>query len=96
VRIELLNQLRSLALISVLIYFAFEYLDKNRIKDEREELIRLKTFELMQKLNIWALTVLALWFFWDPEISAIIPLMALVLTNLYGEIMGKIFYGKKF
>jgi hypothetical protein len=93
---ELLNQIRSIALISVIIYFIFEYFDKKVVKDEREELIRLKTFEWLQKLNLWTVTVLAWWFFYDPGMSAIIPLMALVLTSLYGEIAGKIYFRRKY
>jgi hypothetical protein len=94
--LETLNQIRYLALISVVIYFIFEHFDKKTLKDEREELIRLKTFELMQKLNLWALTAMACLFFWDPGMSAIFPLMALVLTSLYGEIFGKLYYRRKF
>jgi len=93
---ELMGQIRYLAVISVVIYFVFEYFDKKTLKDEREELIRLKTFELMQKLNLWALTAMAGVFFFYPEISAIFPLMALVLTSLYGEIFGKIYFRKKY
>ncbi len=94
--LETLNQMRWLVLVSVVIYFIFEHFDKQMKKDEREELIRLKTFELLQKLNLWALTILACWFFYDPGMSAIFPLMALVLTSLYGEIAGKIYFRRKY
>ena len=53
---------RYLVLVSVLIYFAFDYFDAKRIRDEREELIRLKTYALLQKLTMLTITAVALLF----------------------------------
>jgi len=87
---------RFLALASLAIYFVFDYFDKKVIKDEREELIRLKTFELMQKLNLWSLTAIAGLFFIYPQMSAFFPFIILVLASLYGEIFGKLYYRRKY
>ncbi|MBL7687171.1 MAG: hypothetical protein JNJ49_03980 [Bdellovibrionaceae bacterium] len=87
---------RYVVLFTVVVYFAFSYFDTKSVKDEREELIRLKTFELMQKLTVWTLVIiaasLAIW----PETPAIFPVMALVVSSMYTEVFGKIYYRKKY
>lgn len=87
---------RYITIISVAIYFIYEHFDSKAVKDEREELIRLKTFELMQKLTMATLTLIAIALIFYPQIAAIYPVMALVLSCMYGEIFGKIYFRKKF
>jgi hypothetical protein len=87
---------RYLVLGSVAIYFIFEYFDGRVMKDEREELIRLKTFELMQRLTAWTLIAIAIILVFLPAIPAIYPVMALVLSAMYGEIFGKLYFRKKY
>jgi hypothetical protein len=91
-----LENLRYLTLISVIIYFIFEFLDRKTVKDEREELIRLKTYELMQKLTMWSLTALALSFVFFPEMPAMLPVMILIFASMYGEIAGKLYFRWKY
>lgn len=86
---------RYICLISVLIYFLFEFFDRKTVKDEREELVRLKTFELMQKLTMGSLTGIALLFVWDPQMPAIFPIIVLVVASMYGEIVGKLYFRKR-
>ena len=90
-----ISTLRYLAIISVGIYFIYEYFDGKVVKDEREELVRLKTYEFTQKLTIGMLTVVTLFIVFVPEIPAVVPVLALVFPFLYGEIFGKIYFRRK-
>lgn len=88
--------LRPVLFASVILYFIFEYFDNKQIKDEREELIRLKTYELVHKVTTATLTLFALLYFFFPWMNAIYPMLAVVLAFLYTEIAGKIYFRKKF
>lgn len=92
---DLFLAVRLAVILSVVVYFVFDHFDGKRVRDEREELIRLKTFELLQKLNMWALTLISIWFVFEPQMPAIVPVIALVVTSLYGEIFGKIYYRRQ-
>ena len=84
-----------LAISSILVYFIFSFFEDRRVDDEREELIRLKTFELVQKLTMWAITAFAVVICFQPQFPAIYPLLVLVLANMYSEIAAKIYFRKK-
>lgn len=88
--------IRYIAIVSVAIYFIFNYFDEKNIKDEREELIRLKTYEFMHRLVMTAITIIAAGFIFYPEMHAIYPVMLIVVCAMYGEIFGKWFYRRKF
>lgn len=88
--------LRGLAMVSVILYFVFGFWDSKRIQDEREELIRLKSFELMHKLTLISVTLAAVVILWNPDIAATYPVMLVVLASMYGEIFGKLFYRRKY
>ncbi len=87
---------RYIVIGTIIIYFIFNYFDEKAIKDEREELIRLKTFELMQKLTMAVLVVIAMLLIFLPSMAAIYPVLAVVASCMYGEIFGKIYYRRKF
>ena len=87
--------IRYLILLSVFAYLVFDFFENRRVMDEREELIRLKSFELTQKMNMWTITALATWFAYDPQMPALYPLAASVLASLYGEIVGRTYYRRK-
>ena len=93
---ENFNYLRLALLITVAIYFIFEHFDEKEIKDEREELIRLKTFELVHKITTAALCLIALTYFFMPWMDALYPMLALVISFLYTEIFGKVYVRRKF
>lgn len=93
---ENIEWLHSSILASVFIYFIFGWMDRQVVKDEREELIQLKTYELMQKLTMWSLTALAFSFVFYPTMPAVIPVMILIFASMYGEIFGKLYYRKKY
>lgn len=84
-----------ITVVSISVYFIFSFFDGRRVNDEREELIRLKTFELVQKLTMWALTAFAIAISLQPQMPAFYAVMALVLANMYGEIAAKIFFRMK-
>lgn len=81
-------------LLSIVIYFIYDYFDGKQVKDEREELIKLKTFALVQKVNMTALFLLSLVYFFVPFISGVIIIVVLILSSLYSEILAKIYYRK--
>lgn len=93
--IEGLTWVHLLLGVSLVIYFAFDFLDRGTVLDERERLIRLKAMELTVKLTIATLTASALVILLFPFLPAVYPLMALVLACLYGEIAGKVYYRRK-
>ncbi len=81
--------------LSVVIYFIYDYFDGKQIKDEREELIKLKTYSFVQKVNMAVLFLLSLAYFFIPFISGVIIIIALILSALYSEIIAKFYYRRK-
>lgn len=96
--IESLNigNLRFLVFFSVLVYFLFTYFESRRIQDEREELIRLKSFEIMHKLIMMAATLCAVLLIFDPFVLGIYPVLVIVLMSLWGEVFAKIYLRRKY
>ncbi len=88
--------LRILLIITVIIYFIYDYFEGKQIKDEREELIRLKTYELVHKATTTTLCALAVLYFFFPGMPALYPVLAVVFSFLYTEIVGKIYFRKKY
>ena len=90
------NFLRLALLVTGGIYFIFEYFDEKQTNDEREELIRLKTFELVHKVTVTALCLVAGSYVFFPEMNALYPLLALMFSFFYTEIFGKLYFRRKF
>ena len=90
------SSLRLILLVTVLIYFIYEQFDGKHLKDEREELIRLKTYGLVHTVTTTTLCLFAIIYLFFPRIDALYPLMAVVLSYLYTEIIGKIYFRKKY
>lgn len=82
--------------LSVIIYFIYDHFEAKLIKDEREELIKFKTFELVQKVNTFTLLLLSLAYFFMPYINGLFIIFILILSSLYSEIAAKFYYRKKF
>ncbi len=89
------NFLRLALLITVAVYFVFEHFDEKQIKDEREELIRLKTYELVHKVTTMALCLIALTYCVFPWMNALYPVLALIFAFFYTEVLGKIYFRRK-
>lgn len=85
-----------LILVSILIYFIFDYFDGRQVKDERYEFIRLKSFEFVQKTTLFALLALAITYLFIPFISGKLVIMILILASLYGEIGAKLYLRRKY
>ncbi|MEQ1723934.1 MAG: hypothetical protein ABL930_12220 [Pseudobdellovibrio sp.] len=81
---------------SVIIYFVFDYFDQKKIKDEREEFLKLKTFELVQKVTLSCVTLLAVAYFLYPEMPAFVPIIVIVISCMYAEVFGKIWLRRKY
>ena len=88
----MIEYIRPLLLVSVVIYFIFDFLEGRRLRDEREELIRLKSLELSHKASMATVTALAFLYFCKPEMSALTPIVAFVIAALYFEMLGKVYY----
>lgn len=88
--------IRYISLISVAIYFCFDYFDGKRIKDEREEFIRLKTFELIHKVTITTLTLFSLAVVFDPGIPVSLAVLVFIFSFMYAEIFGKLYLRSKY
>jgi len=79
---------------SVVIYFFFDYFEGKQIKDEREELIKLKSFEFVQKANTLTLLLLSMAYFFTSYINGLVIIFILILSSLYTEIAAKIYFRK--
>ncbi|MBF0209124.1 MAG: hypothetical protein HQK53_19875 [Oligoflexia bacterium] len=86
----------SIILISIIVYFIYEYFEGKQIKDEREEWIKLKTFEFVQKANTCTLLLLSIAYFFIPYINGMVIIMILIISSLYTEIAAKLYYKKKY
>lgn len=93
---EEFNYLRWALLVTIAIYFIFEHFEEKQINDEREELIRLKTFELVHKVTISTLCLIAAVYTFFPGMNALIPMLGFVFAFLYTEIFGKLYFRRKF
>jgi len=70
-------------------------MENRRVRDEREDLIRLKGLELAHKATLATLAGVALLYLFYPRINAFYIIEALVLSALYTEIWGKVYYRYK-
>lgn len=80
---------------SVIIYFIFDFLDKKKIQDEREELIRLKTYSLVHKTVLATISFLSLCYLLYPTMPAFVPLIFTVIASMYAEIFAKFYFRAK-
>jgi uncharacterized membrane protein len=81
--------------ISVIIYFIYDFIDQKKVKDEREEFLKLKTFELVQKVTIFTISLLSIAYILYPDMPAYVPLTFIVISSLYAEIIGKAYLRRK-
>ena len=88
--------LRYFIFASFVIYFIYDYFDQKRVKDEREELIQLKTYEYVQKISLFCICLLATGYLLYPQMPTFVPLIVLVMTNMYSEILAKVYLRQKY
>ena len=92
--IELFS-LQTLAFVSIALYLGFDFWDGKRVKDEREELIQLKSLELAHKVTIGTLSLLVIIHLFFAWLNVIYVIQAIILAALYTEVIGKIYYRNK-
>ena len=90
-----LNGWLVFAWISVALSFVYDHFEKKRVQDEREELIRLKTAAVGQKLQLAVILLCSAALSWEPTLSPIVPLMALIGSTVYGEILASNYFRRK-
>jgi hypothetical protein len=90
------ENIKFLRFASGIIYFIYEFFDRRKIKDEREEFLKLKTFEWVQKISLFSMTVLSVVYLLYPQMPAFVPLIVLVITSMYAEIFAKLYLRKKY
>lgn len=90
------ESIRYFIILSVLIYFVFDYIDQKKIRDEREEFLKLKTFELMQKVTLFSVSLLSVAYVLYPAMPAYVPIIIIVVCGMYTEIIGKTYLRRKY
>lgn len=90
------NDIKYFIIFSIVIYFIYDHLAERRIKDEREEFLKLKTFELVQKITLFSITILSIVYFFYPDMPAFVPIILIVVCSMYSEILGKAYFRRKF
>lgn len=84
--------IRWIALLSVALYFVIDFLDGRRVKDEREDLIKLKAHELTHKFTCFCLGLLTGLYAMGIHLATPLVLLVVVAATLYGEIAAKLYF----
>lgn len=82
--------------LSIIFYLIYDHFDSKQVKDEREELIRLKTYEFVQKVTMFTLLLLSAAYFFTQYINGALIIFILILASLYTEIVAKFYFRKKY
>jgi hypothetical protein len=83
------------AVLSVIFYIIFDFFGSKRIKDEREVLIQMKSYALAHNVTLATLLVFSAAYPFYPHLDSAFVIQGLVLSVLYTEILGKVFYRSK-
>lgn len=84
--------LQTALILSLALYFIFDAFEDRRVRDEREDMIRLKTYRFVQRVSTWSLVALSLLYIYDRDIPGIVFLLVMVLASLYAEIAGRVYW----
>lgn len=87
--------IRYFIFCSVFIYFIYDFVERKKIKDEREEFLKLKTFELVQKVTLFTVSLLTIAYFLFPQMPAFVPIILIVICSMYTEMIGKAYLRRK-
>lgn len=90
-----LNWMQITIITCTAIYLAIELLTRNEIKDERYQLIELKTQALVSKLTATALVLISTVYIFYPATEGLYLLFFLAMTFLATEILAKQYYKNK-
>lgn len=83
-----------LAVVYIAIFFdiIYKFFDKKRIKDERENLIHLKSLEFMQRVSSAVLAAFAILYIFYPKVNAIYAIIGLSICAIFSYPIGKAFF----
>ncbi len=90
-----LNWMQITIITCTAIYMVIELLTRNEIKDERYQLIELKTQALVSKLTATALVLISTVYIFYPATEGLYLLFFLSMTFLSTEILAKQYYKNK-
>ncbi|OYZ23473.1 MAG: hypothetical protein B7Y39_04790 [Bdellovibrio sp. 28-41-41] len=90
-----LNWMQITIITCTAIYLIIELLTRNEIKDERYQLIELKTQALVSKLTATALVLISTVYIFYPATEGLYLLFFLAMTFLATEILAKQYYKNK-
>ena len=90
-----LNWMQITIIVCTAIYLVIELLTRNEIKDERYQLIELKTQALVSKLTATALVLISIVYIFYPATEGLYLLFFLAMTFLATEILAKQYYKQK-
>ncbi|GEM_PF-3530004 len=90
-----LNWMQICIITCTAIYLAIEFLNRNEVKDERHQMIELKTQALVSKLTAAALVLISLVYIFYPDTEGIYLLFFLAMTFLSTEILARQYYKQK-
>lgn len=90
-----LNWMQICIIACTSIYLAIEFLNRNEIKDERYQMIELKTQALVSKLTAAALVLISLVYIFYPDTEGLYLLFFLAMTFLSTEILARQYYKQK-
>jgi hypothetical protein len=74
----------------------FWYFDKKIVKDEREEMIRLKALELTSKIQGWTIFGVVVYMDLFSSITSKRLIVIMLILSFYVEIFGKLYYRRKY
>ena len=90
-----LNWMQIAIIACTLLFLTIEFLGRNEIKDERFQLIELKTQALVSRGTSTALVLISILYIFYPDTDGLILLFFLSMTFLSTEILGKLYYKQK-
>ncbi len=90
-----LNGMQIAIIVCTALYLVMEFLNRKEIKDERYQLIELKTQALVSRLTSGVLVLISLLYIIAPDTEGLHLLFLLSMTFLLSEILGRLYYKQK-
>lgn len=87
--------MRTIVIITTLVYIIFYFIDRRTIVDEREKLIQLKAANLQQQVALFGLMVIVAVYLYHPSINAMYPILVFALSSIYTYMIGVFYYRRK-
>lgn len=94
--LENLGLLEYLILASVIVYGIFTYFDRKVVKDEREEMIRLKALEMVSGIQGWTIFGLVIYMNFFKILTSMQLIAIMIAISYYAEIFGELYFRRKY